>query len=118
MNKGKLIKRTLIVTAILVGLWFLYFETVVPYVAKANIPYRWQNIPLGQKRFVVHEYIGEPGIDAWNVKGDEWTKNVKANRVFLNIRYNSDTIAIRYRIGFVYNHWFGRRIYYLKRDSI
>lgn len=118
MSKKKLIIRSFIIIAILVGLWLLYFEAIVPFAAKANIPYRWQNIPLGQKRAVFHEYLGEPAIGMWDVKGDEWSKRTNRNSVFLNVGYSSDTVAKHYRIGFVYTHWFGTRTYILKRDSI
>lgn len=117
MNK-KLVVRVLAIVAILVSMWLIYFEAIVPFAAKANIPYRWQNIPLGQKRTVVHQYLGKPMIDAWDVKGDEWNQRKNKNSIFLNITYNPDTTAKRYRIGFVYNYWFGKRTYILKRDSI
>ncbi len=118
MSNKKLIIRSLIVTTILVGLWLIYFEAIVPFAAKANIPYRWQNIPLGQKRNIVHDYLGAPSINKWNIKGDEWNQRKNKNRIFLNVTYNPDTTAKRYRIGFVYNYWFGKRTYILKRDSI
>lgn len=115
MNK-KLVVRVIAIIAVLACMWLIYFEAIVPFAAKVNIPYRWQNIPLGQKRMVVHEYLGKPLAEG--VKGDEWNQRKNKNSIFLNISYNSDTTAKRYRIGFVYNYWFGKRTYILKRDSI
>jgi hypothetical protein len=119
MNK-KLVVRVLAIIAIMVSLWLIYFEAIVPFAAKMNIPYRWQHIPLGQKRMAVHEFLGSPisNSNSWDIKGDEWSKRSNKNFVFLNVGYNADTVARRYRIGFVYNYWFGRRIYILKQDSI
>jgi len=114
-SKYKLI--AVIVVLIGIAYWFV-FELMIPFAAKANIPYRWQNIPLGQKRIVVHEYLGSPRINGAQLKGDQWSKDIKANKIFINVGYNSDTVASNCRIGFVYNYWFGKRIYYLKQDSI
>ncbi len=108
-----------IIFFILIGLaYYFFFEIAVPFVAQTNIPIKWNNIPLGQNRIAVHEYLGKPRIEYWDIKGDEWTKKAKRNTIFLNIGYNNDTIATRYRIGFIYRNWFGEKLYYLRRDTI
>ncbi len=115
------LKIVLIIVFLLAVSYYFTFELAIPFAAGTSIPPRWNNVPLGQKRSIVHEYLGDPvggpQNSSWDIKGDQWRQNVKENTVFLNISYDTDSTAKRYRIGFVYRTWFGERTYYLKRDS-
>lgn len=112
------IKPVLAILAFLALVYYFFYEIALPYAAKANIPARWHNIPLGQKRMIVHEYLGLPSVGhSWDVKADFWFRKVKKNSLHLEIRYNMDTAAAGYKIMFYYNSWLLNKKYTLEEES-
>jgi hypothetical protein len=94
-------KKWLIITGLLLLLLVTGFlvitKTIMPKAAKTFVPVKWQNIPLGQKRIVVHQYLGEPdsvfnNIDLWKHKLNN------AKQYQLSIAYDGDTTAVKYDI--------------------
>lgn len=94
-------KKWLIIIGLLLLLLVCGFlvitRTIMPKAAKTFVPVKWQNIPLGQKRIVVHEYLGEP--DSMLHNKDLWKHKLNNNKQYqLTIGYNADSIARHYLI--------------------
>ena len=90
----------LVISGILAGGYLLVFKLVVPKSAAVFVPLSWQRIPFGEKRGLVHEYLGKPertlpgGTERWvQVLTDR-------KRYLLDIGYGADSIATRYRLSY------------------
>lgn len=84
--------------ALLIGGYITVFKLIVPKTAAAFMPVKWQNVPIGQKKNAVSEYLGLPV----RKKGNSYQWEQKINdrkRYVLDVSYN-DTIAISYDVGY------------------
>jgi hypothetical protein len=97
MKKWLIIIAVLLV--ILIGAYLAIFKMAVPKAAEAFIPLKWQNIPLGQSKTVVHHYLGEPDTV---VNGKEyWEQHLNsAKKYVLDVEYLKDTISGSYRVNY------------------
>jgi hypothetical protein len=88
-----------VLSALFVGGYFAVFKTIVPKAASAFMPVKWQNIPIGQKRNAVHEYLGAPSIRDSNK--DQWQQKINdLKRYVLEVTYNKDSVAINYDVAY------------------
>src|SRR5688572_12028447 len=84
--------------ALLIGGYVVVFKLIVPKTAAAFMPVKWQHIPLGQKKTVMHEYLGTPLRKAGNIY--QWEQKIdNRKRYVLDVTYN-DTIAIKYFVAY------------------
>lgn len=90
---------------IIIGLLLLLFtagfvvmlKVIMPKAAIAFVPVKWQNIPLGEKRIVLHEYLDKPLSVAKNT--DHWEEKLGERKKYtLDIGYGPDSIAKNYSI--------------------
>jgi len=82
--------------ALLIGGYVVVFKLIVPKTAEAFMPVKWQNIPIGQKKIAVSEYLGIPVRKNGNTY--QWEQKINdRKRYVLDVTYN-DTIAIRYSV--------------------
>ena len=99
----------LILTAVMMvvlGIYALLFDWVVPKTANFSLPRKWQMIPLGQKKAIVRDYFGEPSDlrQENDSQTDCWFNGSKGKMYQLHIYYNSDTLAESYSIQYDYKN--------------
>ena len=88
-----------LLAVLLVAGYFAIFKATVPSVAKAFTPLKWENIPIGEKRILVHEYLGLP--DSVMPEKDLWFSPINdMKRYVLDITYQEDSIARDYSITY------------------
>lgn len=81
------------------GGYFFLFRMVAPKAARAFIPVKWQNIPLGEKKAIVHEYLGEP--DTVIAGKEHWEQKLSSiKKYMLDVEYRGDTIALSYQVTY------------------
>lgn len=93
---------------------------IIPKAAAINLPYRWEQIPLGQKRVIAERFLGKAthsDSTALLIKGEEWIAHRTNGNYCLTIYYNQDTIADAYRLTFDYQLGFLHKRYLLKAES-
>jgi hypothetical protein len=79
--------------------YFAVFKFMVPKVAASFMPVKWQNIPLGQKRTVLLEYLGTPDSSISN--NDHWQQKINEMKKYvLDVKYNEDSVAVVYNINY------------------
>jgi hypothetical protein len=97
MNKW-LIAVIVIVITLVVG-YLAIFQWVVPNAARAFIPSRWQNVPLGEKKSMVHEYLGAP-VNIHNGR-EHWEQRIgPAKKYLLDVEYRVDTLSAGYEVRY------------------
>ena len=103
-----------LVIALLVLLAFAIL-VIVPEAVSITLPYRWDNIPVGQKRFVVHQYLGEPAKSSSSLaekNNEEWIVKRENGEYVLTIYYDAkDSVATDYNLVFDYRLWFFHKQY-------
>lgn len=103
-----------LVIALLVLLAFAIF-VIVPEAVSITLPYRWDNIPVGQKRFVLHQYLGEPAKSTSSLaekNNEEWIAKRENGEYVLTVFYNpKDSVATNYKLVFDYHLWFFHKQY-------
>jgi hypothetical protein len=79
--------------------YLVIFKIVVPRAASAFIPTRWQNVPLGQPKTVMHHYLGDPDT---TINGKEyWEHEVTASKKYvLDVAYRYDSVSASYRVNY------------------
>lgn len=83
--------------ALFIGGYVAVFKLIVPKTAAAFMPVKWQNIPIGQKRNAVHEYLGAPSVRDSNK--DQWQQKINdMKRYVLDVTYSKDSVAINYNV--------------------
>ncbi|MBN9296157.1 MAG: hypothetical protein J0I41_04050 [Filimonas sp.] len=85
----------------------------VPKAAKLTMPYRWGNVPLGQKRFLFHNYYGKPLNGDSASLTDKWRANRENGFYTLEVNYGQDSSAQHYKILFTYKVGFIKKEYNL-----
>jgi hypothetical protein len=86
----------------LLGGFFFFIKTIAPRAAAVFIPIKWQNIPLGESKTVVHNYLGEP--DTVIAANDHWEHKLNANKKYLlDIMYSGDTLCVSYKLTYNLN---------------
>jgi hypothetical protein len=99
------LRNTLIGCVVFYAGIFLFAQYVVPKLAILTIPFKWRHIPVGESRETVHEYLGLPLKDSFNIsQKDIWENTRERNKKYvLEIVYNKDTLAqsckLYYRAG-------------------
>lgn len=87
---------------LLIGGFLSVIKLVMPKAAITFVPVKWQNIPLGEKRTVTYEYLGEPLLSESNK--DTWEHRLNNSKKYiLNIEYNADSAVKFYRIVYAIN---------------
>lgn len=90
--------------------WFY----IIPKTAALNLPYRWNQVPLGQKRLMVERVLGKSAHgDSAFMKGEEWVAYRTNGMYVLTVNYNQDTLATAYDISFLYKFGFLEKRYAL-----
>ncbi len=85
--------------ALFIGGYLVMFKTVMPKVAVAFIPVKWKNIPIGEKRNIVHKYLGAPSVP--NINKDQWQQKINDMKQYvLDVTYNKDSIAVYYNVAY------------------
>jgi hypothetical protein len=82
---------------LLAGGYFAAMKMTLPKAARAFIPVKWQNVPLGQSKRIVHEYLGEPDTV---INGKEyWRQQLNSMKQYvLGVTYSGDTMSAGYRV--------------------
>jgi|SRR5215471_9696016 len=93
----------------------------IPKTAAIVLPFRWDHVPLGQKRSTALHYFGRPADSLTNTtKTDTWKAERENGEYTLEIHYSAgvDTVADSYTLDFTYKLGFFSKTYRLKSDSI
>ncbi len=91
----------------------------IPKAAALTIPHRWNNIPVGQKRSTLYQYLGKP-INAdtnFILKYDEWEARRENGEYVLTVFYNNDTASNSYALIFNYHAGFFHKAYLLREEK-
>jgi hypothetical protein len=94
-------KQLLIIIGLLlllfIGGYIAVIKVTMPKAARAFIPVKWQNVPLGQNKKVMHEYLGEPDTV---INGREyWEQHLSSMKKYvLDVAYRGDTASASYRV--------------------
>jgi hypothetical protein len=107
--------------ALLLFLWGVYaflFGWVVPKMASATVPRKWNNLPLRQPRSIVRGYLGDPSVPGKDSLVDQWADGSKNKKYLLRIYYVGDSIAGGFSIHYQYNNFLGGRDYLIDSFSI
>lgn len=103
-----------VLLALLIFFCFSVFF-IVPKVVAITLPYRWDNLPIGQKQFVLHQYLGAPLKTASLSTGsttEEWVAKRDNGEYVLTVFYNpKDSIATNYALVFNYHLGFFHKQY-------
>jgi hypothetical protein len=84
---------------LLMGGFFVFTSWIMPKAAVTFLPAKWQNIPLGQKRITLHEYLDQP--DSVSYSTDLWRHKLNNTKQYiLNVGYGADSTAINYNITY------------------
>ena len=111
-------KNFLILLASLLFLFIMYsfvFNFAVPKSASFFLPVKWQHIPLGEKKMVVHAYLGKPIKES--ISEDDFEIKAGNNNYVLQVAYDKDTIAENYAIFYFYKSWFINKRYTIKTEK-
>ena len=100
----------IILFAILVGLLIAVIFFIIPKAAAISLPYKWNRIPVDQKRFVVHQYLGKPEKENISA-GDKWFSSRENGAYVLTVFYDKDSLATNYKLVFNYKLGFFRKQY-------
>lgn len=115
-KKPFLIAIMVAIVATCLGAWYIF----IPRAALINLPYRWERIPLGQKRTIVIRSLGKATYsDSTTVlqQGEIWVANRTNGDYTLSIYYNRDSIADAFQINFDYKLGFLSKHYLLKAET-
>ena len=96
------------------------FLVVIPKVAVITLPYKWNHIPLGQKRMVAWQYFGKPSDADTSFdmsKSDEWLAKRSNGEYLLTINYDKDTIVHNYKLVFHYKLGILHTTYHLQQGE-
>jgi len=85
---------------------------IIPRTAALTLPYRWGNIPLGQPRTLLRQYLGKPA-DTLTQNMDAWVAKRENGEYLLNVTYNSDSSSTGYMLYFNYHLSFFHKQYLL-----
>lgn len=97
--------------------YVLVFELIVPKASIIFAPAKWQNIPLGEKRQIIYDYIGMPGQQAKD--GDTWEAHLKKNKKYiLHISYKGDSTAVSCKLSYAVKLFWIEKITLIKSDSL
>ncbi|HWB27811.1 MAG TPA: hypothetical protein VG738_20200 [Chitinophagaceae bacterium] len=89
----------------------LIIFVLIPRAAAITLPYRWGNIPVGQPKAVVHQYLGNP---ASSIPGtDTWRASRESGEYELDLTYGTDSLAASYKLYFNYHLGFFHKQYLL-----
>ena len=89
----------------------VYF--IIPKAAAITLPFRWNSIPLQQKRALVLQYFGRPA-DSSVTFTDKWVAQRNNGAYILKIHYNADSLADGYKLYFDYKLYFFEKEYLLE----
>ena len=111
--KPKLQYTLVLLIALLILFAFAVF-VIIPRAVALTLPYRWDNIPVGQKRFVVHQYLGEPIKNNSSDTSEEWIAKRENGDYKLTVFYNpKNSVASHYKLVFDYHLSFFHKQYNL-----
>lgn len=109
---------TIIILVLLIG-GLLAVNYAVPKLAVWAMPYKWKHIPVGEKKDIVHEYLGPPLQDSlWSTKGEEWNIKRVSKKYVLKITYNKDTVAQDYKLYYSCKLFGFNKTYFLSSDTL
>ena len=86
---------------------------VIPKAAGISLPFRWNSIPLQQKRTLVLQYFGTPA-DSTVALTDKWVAKRSNGEYVLKMRYTQDSVADSYQLYFDYKLFFFTKEYLLE----
>lgn len=101
MNKR--VWRLLALLGVFAVLLSLLVFVIIPKTAGITLPYKWNNVPLGQPMHITRQYLGQPA-DTTIPKTDGWVARRENGEYLLQLHYNSDSISTSYQLFFNY-HW-------------
>jgi len=92
----------------------LYF--IIPKAAAITLPFRWNRVPLQQKRPVVLQYFGNPADSSVRLT-DKWVAPRNNGTYVLVIKYSADSLAQGYQLYFNYKWYFLEKDYLLFEEK-
>lgn len=96
--------------------WFV----LIPKTAALTLPYRWNHIPVGYQRFMLHQYFGHTinGDSAYQAsRTDEWIAYRTNGDYRLVVQYTKDSLSSSYEIWYRYKLGFLHKSYLLQSSS-
>lgn len=101
----------LLFIALVVFITALYF--IIPKAAALTLPFRWNSVPLEQKRALVLQYFGRPA-DSSVAFMDKWVAQRDNGDYILTVHYTKDSVAEGYKLYFNYRLYFFHTQYLLQ----
>jgi hypothetical protein len=109
MKKGW--NRIILLLAALMAIACLCIFVLIPKAANLTLPYRWNRIPLGEKRDITHQFFGKPADTA--PQSDTWKAERDNGYYLLHIDFDKDSVAQQYHLYFHYKLGFFNKEYLL-----
>jgi hypothetical protein len=95
----------LIIFLLAFAMYSAVYFWIIPVSAKMMIPFKWNRIPLNQKREVVTGYLGTPSHRNYEAStGDTWVIQKSNYKYILTISYSKDTAAKSYSIQYKFSN--------------
>jgi len=102
----------LVLASLVICLTAVYF--IIPKAAAITLPFRWNSIPMDQKRELVHQYFGQPADSTSEPFTDKWLAQRNNGQYVLKIHYTKDSIVEGYKLFFDYKLSFFTKEYLLQ----
>lgn len=103
--------------ALLLATFFFALFVAVPRAASVTLPYRWNGVPLGARREVLLQYLGQPVRGGGEATGDDWMARRSNGSYLMQVEYR-DSLSAHYRLLFNYRLGWIRKTYLLREDSL
>lgn len=97
---------------IFAALFCLLAYVIIPKTAAITLPYKWNNVPLGQPMLITRQYLGQPA-DTTTQQADSWIARRENGEYLLQMHYNSDSVSTSYKLYFNYHWGFFKKQYLL-----
>ncbi|HEY6975863.1 MAG TPA: hypothetical protein VH396_06225 [Chitinophagaceae bacterium] len=110
-----------LVILIIAGLMYtLVYFIFIPKTAMILMPLKWRHISSGQAKESYYVYLGRSATanDFWKYKGDLWFVKKGNYDFYLNIHYNTDTVAKFVRIYYKFHNGLFDKTENIRIDSL
>lgn len=95
----------LVIVLLASAMYSAVYFWIIPASAKMMLPFKWNRIPLNQKREVVTGYLGTPSNRKYEAaSSDTWLLRKSNYEYVLTINYSKDTVAKSFSIQYNFSN--------------